>query len=326
MDWLILIFLLPLIVAPIVLLCGFSGCGLDVVGTAVPSAPSNLVATAGGTDSINLNWKDNSTSASDFIIERTAPGGIFAPIPGIGLIKGINFVDQPLPPGTTFLYQVKATWGGSYPTSPSNVASATTDSVPLPPPPPPPPVLAVPIVHTYTSGSGSETIVTAASKLVVEVWGAGGSGRFALNLGKGGGGGAYSKKTLLGPFAAGSISWSVGARGGAQTTAGNNGKPGGSSRAGGPGQLVNIANVGGGAGGTATVGAGGTAGTGGDTNVAGGTATTVAGGTAAGPGGGAGGAKAVPGKPPGGGGGPGVSPGDASSGAGANGQVKFNWT
>jgi hypothetical protein len=142
MDWLILVLLVPLILIPIVFLCGFAGCGLDVVGTAVPQPPTNLVATAGGTDHINLSWKDNSTSASDFIIERGPPGGVLSPIAGLPLVKGVTFVDQPLPAGTTFLYQVIATWGGSNPSTPSNIASATTlsPSPPPPPPPPPPPV------------------------------------------------------------------------------------------------------------------------------------------------------------------------------------------
>jgi hypothetical protein len=411
-DWLVLIFLVPFILVPIVLLCGFAGCGLTVKGTGVfDQVPSNLNATASGTDTINLSWKDNSVSPSVFIVERGPPG------PG-GAIKnnvnGATFVDHPPNEGTTFFYDVRATAGvDGHPTAPSNTvlvttfpaaptnlvatligpnqvqlswnnASATATKFSLehrlnptsgwtgiykgtaktsPPTPLTPAgtdeyrvfaivdgydnnvskeipsnssavvsgVTSIPITptptHIFDSGSGNEAIVTAATQLVVEVWGAGGSGRFAQNIGRGGGGGAYSKKTIPGPFAAGTIAWSVGAGGAAQTNAGNNGKPGGSSTAGGPGQLVNIANVGGGAGGTATTGAGGLAGTGGDTNTAGGAAAAAAGGTAAGPGGGAGGNEAAPGKPPGGGGGSGAAnSGDASSGAGANGRVKFTWS
>lgn len=141
----------------------------------------------------------------------------------------------------------------------------------------------VPVTHTYNSGSATETIQTGASQLVVKVWGAGGGGRFSLSSGNafGGGGGAYSIKTISGPFSAGTISYSVGA-GGAGKSAVSNGDAGGSSSAGGGGQLVNIANVGGGAGGTQTTGTAGTAGTGGDTNSAGGAGANFTGGTGGG--------------------------------------------
>ena len=126
MDWLFLIFLVPLILVPIVLLCGFAGCGLDVVGTGVfDAAPSNLNATAGGTDTINLSWKDNSVAASVFIVERGPPGGSLVPIK-TG-VKGVSLPDQPLNEGTTFLYDVRATAGvGGVPTAPSNTATVTT--------------------------------------------------------------------------------------------------------------------------------------------------------------------------------------------------------
>ena len=126
MDWLFLIFLVPLILVPIVLLCGFAGCGLDVVGTGVFDAvPSNLNATAGGTDTINLSWKDNSVAASVFIVERGPPGGSLVPIK-TG-VKGVTAVDNPSNEGTTFLYDVRATAGvGGVPTAPSNSATVTT--------------------------------------------------------------------------------------------------------------------------------------------------------------------------------------------------------
>jgi len=331
MDWIFLFGVLPLIVFAIVLLCGFSGCGLDVVGKGLALPPKNLTAAAGGTDKINLSWTPDPTStAPDFIVERSSPGGTFTRLPGTTTAS--NFTDTGLPAATTFLYRVKSTWSGGSESAPSNVATATTLSAGGPPP-----VVGggggggggfVPVTHTYDTGSGNETIGTGASKLTVEVWGGGGSGRYAKISYGGGGGGAYSKKTLLGPFAAGSISWSVGAGGAAQTVKLTDGNAGGSSKAGGAGQLVNIVNVGGGAAGTATTGAGGAAGSGGDVNNPGGAAAAEKGGTAAGPGGGTGGAQAAPGNLPGGGGGGGDSNigADASSGAGASGRVRFGWT
>jgi len=40
---------------------------------APPAAPSNLTAAASGRGAINLNWRDNSTDETWFVVERTAP-------------------------------------------------------------------------------------------------------------------------------------------------------------------------------------------------------------------------------------------------------------
>lgn len=124
MDWLILIFLVPIVLIPIVLLCGFAGCGLDVVGTAAPLLPpSNLSGVADGTNKIILNWINN-TAGANFSVERAPPGGSFAPI---GNVPGTTFQDT-VTEGITFLYQVRAfmSGGGGAPTAPSNIATVTT--------------------------------------------------------------------------------------------------------------------------------------------------------------------------------------------------------
>jgi hypothetical protein len=126
MDWLILIFLVPLALIPIVLLCGFAGCGLDVVGSAVPLlSPSNLSGVADGTNKIILNWINN-TAGANFIVERAPPGGSFAPINSN--VPGTTFPDSTVTEGRTFLYQVRAfmSGGGGAPTAPSNIATVTT--------------------------------------------------------------------------------------------------------------------------------------------------------------------------------------------------------
>src|SRR6516162_654338 len=94
-----------------------------------------------------------------------------------------------------------------------------------------------PITHNYTTpGTGAETIQTSASTLVVKVWagGGGGSNRSAAGNVGSGGGSAYSKATVHGPFAAGTIDYTVGA-GGARGAPGpsTNGGSGGTSSAGG---------------------------------------------------------------------------------------------
>lgn len=135
MDWFILIFLVPLILVPIVLLCGFAGCGLDLKATGdlpvpAPLAPSNLSATAAGTRLIKLKWDDNSGGTAKFRIERATWGGSFSQVAEVVAEvkdKIITFEDQTpgLVEGTTFLYRVRATVG-SVVSDASNVATATT--------------------------------------------------------------------------------------------------------------------------------------------------------------------------------------------------------
>lgn len=83
MEWFILIFLVPLILVPIVLLCGFAGCTSfeasndPVAPPATPTptkttAPTNFTATANGTDKIDLAWQHTSPTAK-FTVRRTAP-------------------------------------------------------------------------------------------------------------------------------------------------------------------------------------------------------------------------------------------------------------
>ncbi len=85
MEWFLLIFLVPLILVPIVLLCGFAGCSsfgtsndpVDPTATATPTptkttAPTTFTATAKGTDEIALEWQHTSPTAK-FTVRRTAP-------------------------------------------------------------------------------------------------------------------------------------------------------------------------------------------------------------------------------------------------------------
>src|SRR5436309_526149 len=101
MEWLILVLLVPLIIVPIVVLCGFVGCGPGPVFSD-PPPPSNLSGVADGTSKINLNWISN-TGGANFIVERAPPGGSFAPINSN--VTGTTFTDSTVTEGTTFLYQ-----------------------------------------------------------------------------------------------------------------------------------------------------------------------------------------------------------------------------
>jgi hypothetical protein len=127
MEWLVLVLVMPLIIVVVVLLYGFVGCGLDEAGSG-PSekeaAPSNLKATALGTDTIELEWQDNAGgAATSFKVERLFPGGSPAnPNPVSSPVD-----DTQLPDGTDHTYQVTAVlFGGNYDSDPSNDATATT--------------------------------------------------------------------------------------------------------------------------------------------------------------------------------------------------------
>jgi hypothetical protein len=51
--------------------------------TVFPAAPVHLVATPVSINQINLSWDNASAIATDFSIERRAPGGAFGPIGGV---------------------------------------------------------------------------------------------------------------------------------------------------------------------------------------------------------------------------------------------------
>lgn len=131
LDWLILVVVTPLIVVLVVLLYGFVGCGFEGVATGPSTkdvAPSKLTATAIGTDTIELEWQDNSGgAATSFKAERD---GVVIPSPSdpkAPLKVSSPFGDGGLNDGTDHNYRVTAVlFGGNYDSDPSNDAKATT--------------------------------------------------------------------------------------------------------------------------------------------------------------------------------------------------------
>ena len=140
MDWFLLVFLIPLILVPIVLLCGFAGCAqiADLGGSLPPppADPSNLVAKTSGPSRVNLSWRDNTGGTANFQVYRTiiGPGAPGALSPVGGERTGTFFRDTGLAEGTTYLYQVKAvdSFGQSSAVG-SNFADATTFRTTQPP-------------------------------------------------------------------------------------------------------------------------------------------------------------------------------------------------
>jgi hypothetical protein len=118
MDWVILILLVPAVLVPIVLLCGFVGCkSFDEEIAAVPDPPLGLTATRVGLDQIDLAWLDKSGGTATFLIERDGTP--------LKTVNGTKHEDKGLDDGTTFHYAVKAVIGSNV-SAPSNQAAATT--------------------------------------------------------------------------------------------------------------------------------------------------------------------------------------------------------
>lgn len=100
--------------------------------------PSNLVATATGTSTIDLTWTDNTTDETGFAIERSlGPSGPFIEIDRVA--AGVtNYGDTGLAENTEYCYQVRAfkpkNKKSDTLSDPSDPACATTDAVPQDPP------------------------------------------------------------------------------------------------------------------------------------------------------------------------------------------------
>jgi hypothetical protein len=123
MEWLILLLLVPAILVPIVLLCGFAGCFLDSIGEAgPPPPPTNLKATAIGTDGIKLEWTDTSEGTVTFNVERLDADTFEVIAPNASSPSE----DGGRNDGTDHTYRVTASEAGFADSGPSNEATATT--------------------------------------------------------------------------------------------------------------------------------------------------------------------------------------------------------
>lgn len=127
MEWLILLVVVPAIVAPIVLLCGFAGCSLilDIGDPKLePGTPTNLHAKlAANRKDINLVWTPTGGEANSFAIGRTATGEANASFSSTQ--PKFDDTSNTLKPGVTFHYTVSAIIGSLPPIGPSNDAFAT---------------------------------------------------------------------------------------------------------------------------------------------------------------------------------------------------------
>jgi carboxypeptidase T len=95
---------------------------------APPAAPTNLIASAVSSSQINLSWTDNSSDETGFLIEGCTGANCtnFAQIATVGA-NVTSYSNTGLAAATTYTYRVRATnLGGD--SSPSNVASASTQA------------------------------------------------------------------------------------------------------------------------------------------------------------------------------------------------------
>ncbi|HEX8522404.1 MAG TPA: fibronectin type III domain-containing protein [Tepidisphaeraceae bacterium] len=94
-----------------------------------PAAPDSLVASATGSSSIQLSWRDNSGNEDGFDIERSLNGTTWTPLTTV-TANTISYVDQGLSASTKYYYHVRAR--NSAGTSAfTTTASATTQAAPV---------------------------------------------------------------------------------------------------------------------------------------------------------------------------------------------------
>ena len=108
----------------------WSAGAVEAASQTVPSAPTNLTASAVSSSQINLAWTDTSNNETGFQIERKTGSGSYAVVATVG--AGVtSYSDIGLTSATTYFYQVRST-NGAGASAPSSSASATTQAAPPP--------------------------------------------------------------------------------------------------------------------------------------------------------------------------------------------------
>lgn len=123
---------------------GYTSVASATTQTAIPAAPTSLLASAASTSSIALSWTDNASNETGYYVERSPDDSTWTQIASLSA-NVTTYTDSSLASATTYYYRVRAYNAGGD-SAYTNVASATTQT--------PPP--GVPTAFTATAVSTTE--------------------------------------------------------------------------------------------------------------------------------------------------------------------------
>lgn len=122
-DVALVLLAVPLVVAPLVLACGFSGCHLVFGLDFRLGAPTNVRATATSTSSIRVEWTDENAGGVTFQVRRRQEDQVD---PDIFAATTTSFDDTGLTEATTYFYAIVAVDTENNVSATSDEANATT--------------------------------------------------------------------------------------------------------------------------------------------------------------------------------------------------------
>ncbi len=103
----------------------------DVYGINTPAAPTSLTATLQNGPQINLTWKDNSTTETKYVVERSVDGSAFTQLATLAA-NSTSYTNTGIVAGSTYAYRVMAlnvAGQSAY----SNVATVVVPAMPAAP-------------------------------------------------------------------------------------------------------------------------------------------------------------------------------------------------